>query len=1626
LFPSRNNNGGLGVLFISRVIWRERKRSDGVQQEVLKSLYIVCDRLGAIQGEPFPVQAPAPKKPLAEVVPHRKWRASSDRRRFAGVKSIEWRGRAMKFQPFAVRNSLFIFVAMVALAGVRASAQTKPDSSATAQNAAQEKQSKVQPGLKPLPHDDEGREAVQEGPEFLRRRQDWFFKPRSFPIGFIPQGARERALEQKRQMYQREGRLTLFAPPSESGFLAPPLGPTSAWFPIGPQATSTTFFAPFTSGRVTALVVNPSNANNVYLGGADGGLWMTTDGGTTWTAITDNPLNSLTATIAVGALAVDPTSCSVTICMTVYVGTGEGNFGAENVYGEGVLKCTVTAGTPPAATCTQDNTFHTVTPLSSFRGGPSIGALAVNPATGKNNILLATVRGLGGTTIPSGIWCSADSGATWSRVLPTSAAASDPGTDVAFASDGTAWVALGNPFGDAANNGVYKSSAAVANCTITFTKETLPAALSTNIGRITLAIFPSATSTGSNATIYAAIADSSTTSSNLLGVIKTTNGGTNWSQLIGDTRLTTSGICNAQCFYDIPMAVSPASANTVFFGGGATNGTLIRSIDGGTTWTEISRNVSPLPTDSIHVDMHAIAFNSSGTTMYVGNDGGVWKTSGSPTGAPGAGFWTNLNQTLQITQFYPGVSIHPSNAGFAMGGTQDNDVQIYQGFTSPSANLSWKVAEIGCDGGFTAIDFAVPSTSYGECEYIPNRPPFPFIAVTFAGDGILGNGFLANTGIDPTDRGSFIPPLVMDPNNSNTLYFGTCRIWHTTNGAISWSAISPDVTSAAHAADCSNQSGFTLSTIAIAKGTFNTIYVGSEGGEVEVSSNGGTSWTSISGNGAILPIRAVTQVVVDPSSATGDVAYVAFSGFASCTGCDGKGHIFKTGNGTAGVATVWTDVSGTTSKLPDIPVNAIVIDPDDLAHNTLYLGTDVGAFFTTDGGLNWSPLGAANSLPNSQILSLTLHNPSRTLRAATHGRGVWDINLGAGPNTPAFGISKLSPFTANAPGTQTTLTVTGTSFTSNSKVMWGNSQRTTFFVSATQLTATITAADLSAGAVVQVSVQDSALTTNTLPFTVLGQAPTISSVSPTSAPVNSPNTLITVIGTNFGANSKVLMNPDTGGTAIATTFTDSTHLSATVPAAFMANFGSTNSVGVQNPPPGGGTTVTTQTVTLPTFKVIAPAPANDNFASAINITATSFTDTKDSSGATTETNDPTPACAQSPQIPFVTGRSNTIWYKVVPTGSGTANIDTIGSSYDSVLSVWSGTSQTALTAVACNDDINPGIVTESQLTNVTLNAGTTYFIIVSSFGQADPNPVAFGGKSVLNFAFTGTIGAGTGSFTIGGTAATVTTVAGQSTAGTSTITVTPSGTFNSALPVVITCPIAGAPAGVTCSPLTITIPQGSSTAPISMPLTVNVAGPSTTLTASAAPAERTLYAAGIIPSRGGKGWWTLSAGTGLAAMLLLFLPRRKRYRTAMGLGLVCVLSFALGCGGGGYGGGGGPVATVTHLTVTAPAKVASGAGNTFAFTVSVMGGTPTGQVQLFDGSTALGTPATVSGGSASITSNGLPVGTHAISAHYLGTSSTLASQSGALNVTVTGTTTFAITATPAASNGSPTVSITIN
>jgi hypothetical protein len=281
-----------------------------------------------------------------------------------------------------------------------------------------------------------------------------------------------------------------------------------------------------------------------------------------------------------------------------------------------------------------------------------------------------------------------------------------------------------------------------------------------------------------------------------------------------------------------------------------------------------------------------------------------------------------------------------------------------------------------------------------------------------------------------------------------------------------------------------------------------------------------------------------------------------------------------------------------------------------------------------------------------------------------------------------------------------------------------------------------------------------------------------------------------------------------------------------------------------------------------------------------------------------------------------------------------------------------------------------------------------------------------------------------GSFTLAGAAATVT--AGGN--GNSAITLTPTGGFTGS--VAITC---GATLpGVTCNALNVAVPSGGANGTGS--LVINVAANSTSMTAMNLSGPQSFLAATLPATSSVKtGLWTLSSGAGLAAVFLLLLPGRKRYRAALGFGLLCVLSFTLGCSNnnGGGGGGGGQTATVTHLTVSSTKLAATG---TLTVSATVTGGTPAGNVQFFvDGAPAGSAVPVASGttGNIMLTAASAPplfqlIGTHTLSAHYLGDNSTAASQSGTLNITVTGTTQLGISANPASSNANATVSLTIN
>src|SRR5882762_3755718 len=1344
-----------------------------------------------------------------------------------------------------------------------------------------------------------------DSPELIRKREEWFYKQRSSVSGHIPAGARFKAFQHMQRMMEAEGKLVR-QPDGSYTAETPQAGPVvgGAWSSLGPTPTTGGFFSPV-SGRIEAIAVDPSDStgNTVLIGGAQGGIWRTTDAGATWTPVGDqNP------SLAMGSIAfANPSSPGG--AGIVYAGTGEqASIGFDVYYGAGVLKST-DGGVHWAQTCTvASTTCPFIGPYSDFTfgfysdGGARISYVAVNPSNPSLVLAAAHISQAGGSLTAGGVYCSDNGGTTWSSV-PT--ASGEMATFVGFANATTAYAALGRTSGTLSGavnpNGIYKSTNAdggsTKKCgTITFSNVTtngvagVPAA---DFGRIDLGI-ASFDTTGK--TVFASIADAtlnpitqvSHASRNNLGVFKTSDGGNSW------INTNAPDICSPQCWYDNVIKVDPTNSGIVFFGGGAhsaVNSTsvtfewVIHSIDGGATWSPAIPTTSGDPTLP-HVDQHALSFFKLPTgkvRLYLGNDGGLWRTDDAE--APTV-TWMNLNQNLTLTQFYPNLSVNPSNLTIAFGGAQDNGSQIFQG------NPNWTNDGHCGDGGQTAVDFQVPTSVYITCQLISlffspsgGTDPTSYVRI---GSGINPNG---------TDSVDFIPPIATDPSTPGRIYFGTDHVYQSSDNGTTFTAISGVLPTRA---------GNYLTAFGVSPNKPAVVYAGANGGDIFVATNvapGSASFFQVAGQSQH-PVRNVTALAVDPHDPTGNTVYAAFSGFA-VSGQDTLGHVFVSMNGGAG----WADVSCTNlgacqtpnaADLPNIPVNDLVVDPD--LPGTIYAATDIGVFQGTCAGTacTWNTLGTG--LPNVSVLSLKLHEPSRTLISGTHGRGAWSLVLTnfffpAGPH-----ITSLSPISApTSAASPLTLTVNGSGLTGSSAttVQWkagsGTTVLTPTMISDSQVTATVPVSLLTSGGTVQVSVSVGPANSNSLTFVVPSAPPTISSVSPATAPVNvnSADIPVTVMGTNFSSSSQVMLNPDFtptnfqphGQVVIPTTFKSPTQLSATIPGSFITGTGSINSVGVRTLPPGGGITLSPPAgpMPLPTFTVVAPPPANDNFASAMPFNSLGGQLIVDSSAATMQSTDPIlPCVTQHAGGNGKNGSYSTVWFTFTPSSNGTiTDLSTQFSNYDTTLAVFTGTmGNLTMVPGACNDDINPGVVIQSDLQNISVTGGTTYYIMLGAFGPPDPNPVALGGYSNITLSFT----QGPPDFTMTPVAPTSATVNAGSPA-TYTVGIGASGGFSSNVSVTCSLPAAA----TTCTANPPSVAPGNNT-------TITVTTMAHQLFIPGRPLKRIGPWQRVVP---------LLVLATVALILLVFAARTRRQRIAISIpvaGLVLFLVFqAAGCGGNNSG-----------------------------------------------------------------------------------------------------------------------------
>jgi photosystem II stability/assembly factor-like uncharacterized protein len=715
--------------------------------------------------------------------------------------------------------------------------------------------------------------------------------------------------------------------------------PTDHWTAEGPAPIlngQTPGQQPVT-GRITAVAAHPTDPDTLYVAAAGGGVWKTTDGGLNWMPLTDDQ-----PTLFMGALALAPSDPNV-----IYAGTGEANFSADSYYGRGILKSTNAGATWTLLTGT------------GVDGSPdnfdrrTISKIVVDP-TSADTVYVA-VAGLGTNSLSgnTGIWKSTDGGLSWvntTTALSTVEAFTDLVLDPTHSQ--VLFAAVGSIHGSAAN-GVYQTPDGGATWS--------PAGnfpMGATDGRIALALAPSAPQT-----LYASIAGSgqsgSTTLGTLFQMLKSSDGGTTWNLISG-----VPNYLGKQGWYDTTLAVDPLDDNVVYAGGAAFPSALIRSFDGGRSWSAFdvgSDGHGP------HSDHHAFAFDAAGRLLD-GNDGGLWRLNNqTPTR------WADLNgdvlagnQALAITQF-TGIALDPLDPKLFYGGSQDN------GTEKTTEALAWTHTADG-DGGFVRVDGANPNTVY-HTFFRDSTDASSFLERSDDG----GNTWTAKvSGIGLTDPSNFYPPYIMDPANPARLLLGTDRVYETTNHGDNWFTISAPNSSGWN----TNQA---IDSLAVAPGDAKTIYA-TAAGQIYVTSDGGRNWKE---NSIFNANDHVSDLLVDPLGK--QKVYAVRDQFDDAANLN-VGHVFRTTDGGSN----WTDISG---NLPDVPVYTIALDPRFTVDSpqTLYVGTDKGVFFSTNGGTTWQVM--ASGLPNVQVRELAIDLDHNLLAAGTHGRGLWEIGL-SGPGGP--------------------------------------------------------------------------------------------------------------------------------------------------------------------------------------------------------------------------------------------------------------------------------------------------------------------------------------------------------------------------------------------------------------------------------------------------------------------------------------------------------------------------------------------------------------------------------------------------------------------------------------------------
>ncbi len=703
------------------------------------------------------------------------------------------------------------------------------------------------------------------------------------------------------------------------------------------------------SGRVIDLAVDPEKASTWYLAAASGGVWKTTNAGTTWTPIFDGY-----GSYSIGCITIDPNNRH---CL--WVGTGENNSQRSVGYGDGLYK-SLDGG----------KSFKKV----GLAESEHIGMIRVDPRD--SDVVYVAAQGpLWSSGGDRGLYKTTDGGASWERIQHISEDTGisevhldprDPDTiyTVAYQRRRHVWTLIdGGP-----ESGVHKSTD--GGKTWTQLKSGLPGG---DVGRIGLAVSPM------NPDILYAIVEAARGGS---GVYRSADRGHTWSKM-------SSYVSSSPQYYQ-ELVADPNVFDRIY----SMDTYLQVSHDGGATWESVGERWK-------HVDNHAMIIDSDDSDHFlVGCDGGLYETWDRGENYK---FFPNL----PLTQFYK-IAVDNAEPFYNVyGGTQDNATQggPSQTFSGHGIrNSDWFITVFG-DGFDPAIDPTDPNIVYSQWQYgglvrfdrrsgqrvdiKPQEDP----------DG-------------PPLRWNWDSALIISPHNSNRLYYGAQILFQSDDQGMSWKTISPDLTRNLDrnklkvmgriwgvdtvAKNASTSFYGTIVALAESPLVEGLIYAGTDDGLVQITEDGGENWRKVEAFEFLnVPERAYVSDI-EPSQLDPDTVYVVVENHKMG---DFKPYVLKSSDR----GKSWTSIS---SNLPDRG-SAYTIAVDHVDPDLLFVGTEFGVFATVDGGREWVQL--KGGLPTICIRDLEIQRREEDLVVGTFGRGIAILDDYSPLRQLADGIESDSP-----------------------------------------------------------------------------------------------------------------------------------------------------------------------------------------------------------------------------------------------------------------------------------------------------------------------------------------------------------------------------------------------------------------------------------------------------------------------------------------------------------------------------------------------------------------------------------------------------------------------------------------